>query len=313
MKITTLVPAYKPKYLFDLLVSIRNQTVKPDYIIFSDDSPDQSFITILNSMAVKNAIADLNIEVVPGPRSGGWNNFRHLMRIYAGRTELFHIQLDDDICYPSFYEKHLQAHRMAYVPCVISRRWTAMESGQPISDLGVPAAISDHPQQMLSLDTSLLFTHTAGMAANWLGEFSNATFRADIVSDIDDASMAGISFSGLEDLGGFLKASFKAPIGYINQHLGYFRTSADHNSANPMGRPMKLAHLAYIALAIAGYRLGHISLEQSKNVILTLSIIIYQRYINEDDMIIFCNIMQDLIKGNSNAEKSFLDAWEKYI
>ncbi|MBY0454756.1 MAG: glycosyltransferase family 2 protein [Burkholderiaceae bacterium] len=312
MKITTLVPAYKPKYLFELLVSMRNQTVKPEKIIFSDDSPDQSFIYILNGDQIKEVTADLNIEVIPGPRSGGWNNFRHLMRIYAGKTDIFHIQLDDDICYPNFYEQHLKAHAIGYVPCVISRRWTAMESGQPLRDLGVPSAISDHPQRMLSLDANLLFTHTVGMSANWLGEFSNATFRSDMVPELDDASMGGISFSGLEDLGGFLKASLKAPVGYINEHLGYFRTSAEHNSANPMGRPMKLAHLAYVALAIGCRRLGYISSEQERAIVSALCPIIKQRYFLEEDMKEFCDLMPFLEINSRNSEDLFIEMWGKF-
>ena len=110
MRIITLVPAYKSKYLYDLLISFRNQTVKPFKIVFSDDSPDQSFVNILNSQSVKDITKDLNIEVVQGPRNGAWNNFLNLLQHHCKNTELFHLQLDDDICYPQFYERHVHAH-----------------------------------------------------------------------------------------------------------------------------------------------------------------------------------------------------------
>lgn len=80
MQITTLVPAYKLKYLVELLSSMRHQTVKPTRVIFSDDGPRQDFMAMLNSVLLKITVADLLIEVVPGPRNGGHNKFRHLLR-----------------------------------------------------------------------------------------------------------------------------------------------------------------------------------------------------------------------------------------
>ncbi|MET0518433.1 MAG: glycosyltransferase family A protein, partial [Burkholderiaceae bacterium] len=189
MQFTTLVPAYKPKYLVELLTALRHQTVKPARVIISDDSPDQAFIAALNSEPIRSTVADLNIEVVPGPRSGAYNNFRHLLQLYGGQTELFHLLLDDDIPYPSFYERHLQAHSQATVQCVVSRRWTALESGLPMRDLPVPEALSTHPQRLLALDAPMLFAHTAGLSRNWLGEFSNATFRAGMAPALDDPSL----------------------------------------------------------------------------------------------------------------------------
>lgn len=60
MQVTTLVPAYKPKYLFELLSSLRHQTVKPAAIVFSDDSADQAFVRLLEAKPLKSTIADLD-------------------------------------------------------------------------------------------------------------------------------------------------------------------------------------------------------------------------------------------------------------
>jgi hypothetical protein len=316
MQFTTLVPAYKPKYLVELLTALRHQTVKPAKVVFSDDSPNQSFVAMLSAEPIRSAVADLHIEVVPGPRNGGYNNFRHLLKRYRQqatcRTGLFHLQLDDDIPYPSFYERHLQAHRSANVQCVVSRRWTALESGQPLRDLPVPPAISAHPQRLLALDAKLLFAHTAGNSTNWLGEFSNATFRADMAEGLEDPSFVGIPFDGLEDLGAFLKASLSGPIGYINDHLGYFRTSADHNSANPMGRPLKLAHLAYITLAMAGRHMGQLTTEQCDAVLERMAPIVQFRYGREADLAEICALMPRLAQGESSAQAEFLVLWDVY-
>lgn len=312
MRITTLVPAYKSKYLMELLTAMRQQTVKPARILFSDDSPNQDFVAQLNEPAVKNALADLHIEVIPGQRNGAWNNFLHLLKQYAGQTELFHIWLDDDICYPSFYERHLQAHGSGQVHCVVSRRWTALENGQPLRELPVPLAVAQHPQRTLALEAGALFASTAAVSGNWLGEFSNATFSAAMVPDIEASTLGGLSFAGLEDLGAFLMASLRGPIGYINEPLGYFRTSGEQHSANPYGRPLKLAHFAYLALALGGWRVGRLSEAQALACLANLCPTIVQRYGQEADVQELIATMAELPSATPEAQRAFIGAWHRY-
>lgn len=318
MTITTLIPAYKSKYCLELLISLRHQTVKPKKIIFSDDSPDQEFIKFLSSEAINNVTADLNIEVVPGPRTGAWNNFRNLIDLHLqqpnGPTEFFHILLDDDIIYPRFYEKHLEAHHSTILSCVVSRRWTTLESGQPIEDnLPVPDAVSTYPDTKLILNSEILFPHTIGTSTNWLGEFSNATFRSSLAKEIANPVMAGISYVGLEDLGSFLKSSLYAPVGYIKEFLGGFRKSPHQHSANPMGRPLKSAFLAYMALAIAAKNLGKLTNAQHNYAILRVSYFILENYNKEEDMQMLCQTMLNFINFDTNAEEKFLNEWNRFL
>lgn len=317
MTITTLIPAYKFKYCLELLISLRHQTVKPQKIIFSDDSPNQEFVAFLSTEFVKNTIADLNIEVVPGPRTGAWNNFRSLIDLHLqqpnGPTEFFHVLLDDDIIYPRFYERHLEAHRLATLSCVVSRRWTTLESGQPIEDsLPVPEAVATYPYIMLMLDADVLFSHTVGTSTNWLGELSNATFRSSMAKKIVDPNIAGIPYIGLEDLGAFLKSSLHAPVGYVKEFLGGFRKSPLQHSADPMGKPLKSAFLAYIALAVAAKKLGKLNNVQCEQVILRASYFILTHYSEESDMKIVCQIMHDFINYDINAEEKFLIEWNRF-
>lgn len=313
MKIATLVPAYKPKYLIELLTSLRNQSVKPARIIVSDDSPDQAFVAMLSSEPLKSLIADLNVSAVAGPRNGAYNNFRNLLKLWNGETELFHLLLDDDIIYPTFYEQHLMAHSAGRIGCSISRRWTANEAGLPLRDMAVPPAIDTHGSRLLALDPQVLFATTAAVSSNWLGEFSNAVFSADLADMVRDPRLDGIDYTGLEDLGAFLNASLRAPVGYINDHLGYFRTSAQQHSANPMGRPMKMAHLAYLGLAISSRRIGKISAEQSQRCIAGLCPLVVQRYGAEADMAPFDALMPVLATGGPEVEAQFIQAWHAYL
>lgn len=122
--------------------------------------------------------------------------------------------------------------------------------------------------------------------------------------------MDSICYTGLEDLGAFLNASLRSPIGYINDHLGYFRISAKQHSADPMGRPMKLAHLAYLGLAIAGRRVGQLSSDQTSRCLAILCPLVMQRYGAESDMLEFCSLMPAMAEGTAEAEDAFLGRWK---
>ena len=309
MKITTLIPAYKPKYLIELLTALRHQTVKPARILFSDDSPGLEFTRVLTSEPIKSVIADLNVEVIEGPHTGGWSNFLHLLKAWNGATELFHFLLDDDIIYPSFYERHLFAHTSTDTLCSVSRRWTALESGQPLRDLNMPDAVANHPHRLLSLPADALFSTTVARSSNWLGEYSNAVFRAEFAPEVHATALDGISYIGLEDLGAFLCASLHKPVAYLNENLGYFRVNAEQHSAQPMGRAMKMAHLAYLALAIAARRVGRLPGADAAQALATLCPIIAQRYGGEADMAEFCALMPALGQGVEGAEAQFLAMW----
>jgi hypothetical protein len=258
-------------------------------------------------------LADLPLEVVPGPRTGAYNNFRNLMKVWAGRTELVHLLLDDDVIYPEFYARHQAAHVLGRFNVSVSRRWTALENGQPTHTLRPPAVVADSPMRMLAVQAPSLFASTVAVSSNWLGEFSNAVFRAEFVPQLEDPSLAGINFTGLEDLGAFLKASLDAPLAYINEYLGYFRTSAHQHSADPMGRPMKLAHLAYIGLAIAGRRIGQITPDAAATVLAGLCPTVMVRYGQQADMARMCQVMPLLARGEAGAEEAFLEALSAYL
>ncbi|WP_457427942.1 glycosyltransferase family A protein [Roseateles sp. P5_E7] len=313
MDVTVLVPAYKSQYLGELLQALQSQTVAPARVVLSDDSPDQAFLRALETPEARAAYPALRIEVIPGPRAGAWANFRNLLQHYQGETEFFHLQLDDDIPYPQFYERHAQAHALARAHCAVSRRWTAIESGQPISSLPVPEAVNNHPQRLFALRPDVLFPHTVAGTNNWLGEFSNATFRAAMREELLKTRLAGISFTGLEDIGAFLVASQQAPLVFINEHLGYFRTSPGQNTAQTTGRIFKLGLLAWIALALASHRLGHLTAQQLAAVAQRMGSTVLQHYKAVDEPM--CRVAQlglALGSGDERAEADYITAWHAY-
>jgi hypothetical protein len=313
MDIVTLVPAFKPQYLPDLLSSFRMQTRPPRQIIFSDDSPDGAYGTALMSEALEPLRRGLAIECHTGPRRGGYPNVLNLLDIWDGRSELVHVMLDDDGLYPEFYERHLVAHASANFSCTISRRWTAGERGQPITGQPVPPAVASSGHRLISLDADVVFMSTAAECKNWFGEFSNAIFRSEAVPVLKKPMFEGVSYGGLWDLGAFMAASLLAPIGHIQDHLGYFRTGGAGNSAQSFGPYMKAAHLGYAALCLGGRRLGRYSETQARQGFAIIAQAMAQRYGSQPDMHPFIELMPRLAQGVPGAEVEFVEIWHAYL
>ena len=231
IRLVTLIPAYKPNYLGDLLLSLWQQTRQPQRVVISDDSPEGSFLAAMARPDVAHVVTRLNLKVVPGPKRGASANCAFLLTHHLEDATHFHLMLDDDVAYPGFYERHLQLHALGHYPVTVSRRWTANESGMPLRDLPVPAAVALGRDVLLAIDAPTLFATTCVSGTNWLGEVSNAVYRAEHAPAIADPQLAGISYIGLEDIGSFLRCSMQQPIAFINDHLGYFRTHAGQASA----------------------------------------------------------------------------------
>lgn len=313
MKIATLIPAYKTKYMVELFSSLRHQTHPSSQIIISDDSPNGVFRQELQSERIRPLLEGLNFSVHEGSRAGAYENFKHLIGLWNGATELVHIMLDDDVAYPEFYERHTVAHLSGDISCSISRRWVASESGLPIRGQPVPPAVAHDPHRLLSLSSDVAFMTTVPECKNWFGEFSNTILRADICPILLKPELGGVSYAGLWDLGAFLSASLVAPIGYIQDHLGYFRMSGESNSSAVFGSHMKTAVLGFAALAIGGQRIGKLSEEQALGCYRILAGVLPQYYSTQEDMLPFCQLLPRMAAGEVSAGIDFMDAWAKLL
>jgi hypothetical protein len=313
MKITTVVPAYKSRYLMELLASLVQQEEPPDQVIFSDDTADFQFAQVLYAEPIKSMVAHLNVTVVEGPKRGAHANWAHCVNAWGARTELLHILCDDDIVYPHFYQQHRRAHLAGTFSSTISRRWYANEAGRPIRmALEVPEVIASHPKKMHELDARTLFSSNVARGANWLGEVSNTVMRAETALLVRDRQFASIGFAGLEDLGAFVCGAVENPICFINEHLGFFRVSPDQNSSQTMGMPLKLAHLAYIALAIIGRNTGHLSQAETQFCIDKVGPAFLWNYRDETDVLEMREFLPELIGQTPGSEARFLAMWESF-
>ena len=313
MNIVTLIPAFKPKYIADLLMSLRHQTQPSHRILISDDSPNSEFRQKLFSEQMAPLLSGLNINFVEGPRKGAYENIKHLLKLWDGSSELVHLMLDDDVIYPEFYERHLTAHISAHLSCSISPRWSANEQGQLLSGQSPPAGVAHSAHRILALDADVVFMTTVAECKNWFGEFSNTVMRADTCGMLLKPEMGGVSYAGLWDLGYFLAASMQAPIGYIQDHLGYFRTGGTGNSSNTFGPFLKAGVLAYVALAMGGQRVGKMSSQQVLKCYGIIAPVLNQYYSQQEDMQVFCQLLPKMAASTPGTEELFLQAWAVFL
>jgi hypothetical protein len=312
MDVTTLIPAFKPQFLPQLLKALKHQTYKPTRVIVSDDSPEQVFVTTLRGIQDSPLARDLNLTVVAGPRQGGSINVRHLLEVWGGQTELFHVLCDDDLIYPDFYRWHVAVQGAGF-RCTVSRRWSSDELGQPVSMLNEPSEVRGAAQALISVSAQQLIPAVVSNANNWLGEVSNVVMHRDLADLYRDMAFDGISYSGLDDIGTILRASTRQPIGLITHFLGMFRQHADQNSTNQLRRVIKLGHVAWIALAIATERAGYLSHEQAQQCIATIAPATLVKYANEPDMTQLCAAISRITRNEAGAEDGFLSCWAEFV
>jgi hypothetical protein len=319
MDVTTLIPAYKTKYLVDLLTGLRVQTLPVQRIIISDDSPGGEFSAALMSAEMARYRGGLPIEVYSGPRAGAYQNFQHLVKLWGGSSEFVHLLLDDDVLYPDFFERHSAAHAEGDFSCSISARWTSNERGQPIEGMPIPDSVWGDPRRLVPMDAAAMFTSTVPQCQNWLGEFSNCIFRRENAALLLNPQFAGVSYAGLWDLGFFLAASLAAPVAYIQERLGAFRAGGG-NSADLQGKHMKAAHLGYVALALGANRLGQLQLDQVRKCYLGIAAALAERYEHQDDMQPFIPLLRLMSRPPTlseelaqQAEQVFILRWQEFL
>jgi hypothetical protein len=310
--VTTLILATRPKFLPQLLKALKHQTHRPARVIISDDNPEQPFIAAVRGIEHSPLARELNLQVVGGPRQGGLKNIRHLLDVWSGQTELFHILCDDDLIYPDFYRWHVAAQGAGF-RCTISRRWSTDENGQPISMLHEPTEVRGSAQALIGVSAQQLFPAVVATANNWLGEVSNVVMHRDLADLYSDLSFEGIAYDGLDDIGTFLRASTRQPIGLITHFLGMFRQHADQNTGNQNRRIIKLGHVAWIALAMASVRAGYLTPEQSQQCIAGIAHHTLLKYATEPDMTEICSAIARLSKNETGATAAFLDCWARFV
>lgn len=308
--ITTLIPAFNTQFIPELLASLVTQTFKSFKVIISDDSPNNEVTKLINSPEMQELKKLLNLKIIEGPQKGGYANTFHLVRNYAHQSDFFHILLDDDIIYPTFYETHMRKHSSILAPVSISARWTANQFGQPLS---LPMDESTSQSFSLQFNAAAIFKALIPRCDNKLGEWSHAVFRKEAADSILNPYLNGICYFGLDDIGSFIHATSQKSGIWIPTPLGFFRTHDRQNTNRINNTTIKCAHYAWIAFAIIGIENALISKEKAWQCIRYISHSIRERYSEDTLGISMLTLLDAHHEYSAMFKEDFLALWNSYL
>lgn len=308
--ITTLIPAYKPQFIPELLFGLATQTFKDFKIIISDDSPNGEITSLIANPALASLISKLDIHVIAGPKQGGYTNIFNLVRCYAQNSEFFHILLDDDVIYPTFYETHMRSHDEAKALVSVSARWNANKQGQPYA-LTMDSSTSKAFEKNFS--AANIAQQLVAKGTNKLGEWSHAVFKKEAASLILNPRIADTSYFGIDDLGSFIHATINHPGLWIPTPLGFFRVHGEQNTHNTQNATIKCSHFAWIALGISAFEQGWITQEQLWALISKIKGKVQMRFSQDLLGIQMLNVLNAHTSYNQQLKQDFLSLWNGYL
>lgn len=311
--LATLVPAYKHAFIPQLLVSLATQSYPTGKIIISDDSPNGEVSKVIMDPALAHIVDKLDITIIPGPKQGTMSNVVHLLEYWQASSQLVHILFDDDILYPTFYAEHVQAHTQEAIGASVSYRWFTNELGQPYAASAVPAFVQNSANQVDYLSADELFGSVVPTCDNWLGEFSNTVFTADAVQLYKRSRMEDIAYYGLGDIGLLLEISLYAKVAVIKNHLGGFRQNAQQNTVNYDSPVFKCGTVAWVALALASYKLGKINAQQLQHTVQLIQSAVNARFQQSADMQGFIQLFNTHAPDSAAFEQAFLPLWQQLL
>ncbi len=308
--ICTLIPAYKPDYLEALLLSLSTQTYRQFKVIISDDNPSDEVTKTVKQLQLKGLLKGLSVELVAGPKKGGFANIYHLVRTYAQQAKFFHILMDDDLIYPTFYETHMRAHASTQAQFSMSARWTASESGQPYLQ-SMDATTSQYFSQQFTAQA--IAKALIPSCNNKLGEWSHAVFRNSAAETILNPSIANMSYFGLDDIGSFIHAAQAEPGVWIPESLGIFRTNPHQNTGKIENATIKCAHYGWIALALIALEKHWITEAEAWSGISLIRETIRARYAKEALGQQMLAVLDAYPYYQPAFKQAFLSVWNAYL
>jgi hypothetical protein len=278
----TLIPLYKPEFFLATIRGIIAQSVLPKELLISDDSLNGFLISDPGLQEViSSALPKVKISYLRGPQIGALSNVRYLLSSTKQEFKYVHILLDDDLIWPSFYERHLNCLRKSQALCSVSLRFVVDEAGLPIEAPVVPSYVRDSNDRYIPLDYSRTVRTVIPSLNNWIGELSNSLFDRNSLNTIFGAS-SDFRAHGLEDIGAFLYYSRRATAVLIVENLSCFRRSAIQNTASRNSDAFKASILGWIPLSDLATRDGVIS--QDEHYACVQSVVhIFNEYLQADD------------------------------
>lgn len=266
--ITTLIPAYKPDDLGETLLGLRRQTFRDFRVILSDDSPGGLITAMLREGRFGKLASELDLQVVRGPGNARLNHLQ-LLDLWAGRTPFVHIQTDDDVVLPTFYEAHLRAHATGRFGVSVSPRWISQGDSRPVASRALPAVVTDSPLHSVPLDAAQVFATVVPPCDNWLGELTNMVWSAEGAARYPRPPVDRLSYYGLLDISAVLEAVCHQPMVFVRDHLSVFRQHAQQTTHTVGQHGHRVAMLVWAACALHAWQQQRISAQDAVQAITT--------------------------------------------
>lgn len=307
--ITTLIPAYKPQFIGELLLGLANQTFKNFKVIISDDSPNNEVSAFINSPNLAQIRSLINLELIEGPKKGGYQNTFGLLRRHSQNSEFFHVLFDDDVIYPTFYETHLRHHSTQNSLVSVSARWIANPMGMPYQH---PMDYETGKKLEQNFDAKTICQQMLPAFHNKLGEYSHALYRKEASPLLLNPSIDELSYFGLDDLGSFINSTKETKGIYIANALGFFRTHPQQNTNNTQNTSIKSAHLAWIAMAVIAHNRGWLDNNQFGQSVMRVKKALLKVYKNNEEISPFLNIFETE-KELASLKRKFTQLWSEFL
>jgi hypothetical protein len=314
MAIITLIPAYKKDFIEDVLECLSAQTVKPDKIYLSDDSPENLITTLVDEL-LKDKFHNIRerLTFVNGPKKGAHANISSMINQFiVNEEDYFHIFLDDDLISNTFYEMHLRALQNTNAYLSINKRHFVNFKREILALNQYPSLITKLNLEFINLGKNFLYKSTVPKTLNWVGEYTNLVYSAKtknilLTQSFDD----GLIFYGLGDIGSVLNIIEKFDVVFINNTLSAFRQSEVQGTSNITSPSHQAGIWAWAEIALHAFNYKYISNLEFQN---SLKNTLYRyKLIHLTTNNSFLNIVEDLILNKPNSKFKFNATWISFL
>jgi len=252
-KLAVLIPAYKAKYMDDVIQGLNLQTYKNFDVFISDDSVGEQITERLKLLEKRGSLEGLNIQLNTGPKDGRLNHLL-LDRQFSPNYDYIHFHHDDDYIYPTFYEEHLRAHEYGDFAASISQRWISNENNIPFAK-PVNVSLGEDNRLFFPLTIELLTKSSLPHSVNWLGELTNTVFKGNgnAIFALPPIDTSSLNYYGLTDIGTFLDLAQTKNLVYIRSYISNWRSHSEQSTHQIGSHGIRLAVLCWLAYAVKAH------------------------------------------------------------
>ena len=115
----------------------------------------------------------------------------------------------------------------------------------------------------------------------------------------------------------FLQIGQQGKLGFINEHLGFFRVHDNQNTGNINNIDILAGYLAWIPIAVSSEKLGFINQIEKNEVITNTLNLVFEIYKSSKYFEIIDRNFNKMINAESRSkhfhEENFLGCWKRFI